>query len=87
MHARMVYLARRVAKWIFESEAYVLLPCEERGDGWVEDVGIVVLFRARREGGGEGLVERVNASGEVVVSGTVWGGRGGGEDCGFELGG
>lgn len=38
-------------------------------------VFIVVLFRAREAGLNEGLVGRINGSGRVYVSGTVWEGR------------
>ncbi|KAK2045541.1 pyridoxal-dependent decarboxylase [Colletotrichum somersetense] len=69
---RMVLLARRLARWIRESEAYELLP----EGGWdLEETHMVVLFRARDGDVNEGLVGRINATREMYVSGTSWKGR------------
>ncbi|KAK6217397.1 pyridoxal-dependent decarboxylase [Colletotrichum tabaci] len=69
---RMVLLARRVARWIRESEAYELLP---EGAWDLEETHMVVLFRARDEAVNEELVGRINATREMYVSGTSWKGR------------
>ncbi|WQF88591.1 Putative pyridoxal phosphate-dependent decarboxylase, pyridoxal phosphate-dependent transferase [Colletotrichum destructivum] len=69
---RMVLLARRVARWIRESEAYELLP---EGAWDLEETHMVVLFRARDEAANEELVGRINATREMYVSGTSWKGR------------
>ncbi|KAK1593288.1 pyridoxal-dependent decarboxylase [Colletotrichum navitas] len=69
---RMVLLARRLAQWIRESEAYELLP---EGDWGLEETHMVVLFRARDAKANEELVERINATREMYVSGTSWKGR------------
>ncbi|KAK2024835.1 pyridoxal-dependent decarboxylase [Colletotrichum zoysiae] len=69
---RMVLLARRLARWIRESEAYELLP----EGGWdLQETHMVVLFRARDADVNEGLVGRINATREMYVSGTSWKGR------------
>ncbi|GJC79504.1 putative tyrosine decarboxylase 2 [Colletotrichum liriopes] len=69
---RMVLLARRLAQWIRESEAYELLP---EGDWDLAETHMVVLFRARDERANEELVGRINATREMYVSGTSWKGR------------
>ncbi|KAJ0165032.1 putative L-2,4-diaminobutyrate decarboxylase [Colletotrichum tanaceti] len=69
---RMVRLARRVARWIRESEAYELLP---EGAWDLEETHMVVLFRARDEAANEELVGRINATREMYFSGTSWKGR------------
>ncbi|KZL83159.1 pyridoxal-dependent decarboxylase [Colletotrichum incanum] len=69
---RMVLLARRLAQWIRESEAYELLP---EGNWDLEETHMVVLFRAREEKVNEELVGRINATREMYVSGTSWKGR------------
>ncbi|GKT45123.1 L-2,4-diaminobutyrate decarboxylase [Colletotrichum spaethianum] len=69
---RMVLLARRLAQWIRESEAYELLP---EGSWDLEETHMVVLFRARDEEVNEELVGRINATREMYVSGTSWKGR------------
>ncbi|KDN67460.1 putative pyridoxal-dependent decarboxylase [Colletotrichum sublineola] len=66
---RMVLLARRLAQWIRESEAYELLP---EGDWELEETHMVVLFRARDGKVNEELVGRINATREMYVSGTSW---------------
>ncbi|KAF9881987.1 pyridoxal-dependent decarboxylase [Colletotrichum karsti] len=69
---RMVLLARKIALWIRESEAYELLP---EGDWSLEETHMVVLFRAKDEALNEGLVGRINGTREMYVSGTSWKGR------------
>lgn len=70
---RMVLLARKIASWIRESEAYELLP---EGDWSVEDTThMVVLFRAKDESVNEELVGRINGTREMYVSGTSWKGK------------
>jgi len=40
-----------------------------------EETGIIVLFRAKDESVNKGLVERINKSRKMYVSGTAWEGR------------
>lgn len=71
MIERQVTLARGIAAYISNSAKYELLP-----DGVaLEEVYIIVLFRAREEAVNRELVQRVNASRRVYVSGTQWEGR------------
>ncbi|KAF6825380.1 pyridoxal-dependent decarboxylase [Colletotrichum musicola] len=69
---RMVLLARKIAQWIRESEAYELLP---EGDWSLDETHMIVLFRARDDGLNDKLVERINATRQMYVSGTSWKGR------------
>lgn len=82
MVARMVRLARRVADAIRGdgalSEHYALLPDEDEDDGSkkdLDDVNIIVLFRARDDALNENLAARIRATGEWYVSGTKWRGQ------------
>jgi glutamate/tyrosine decarboxylase-like PLP-dependent enzyme len=72
MVARMVSLARRVAEFVRDSPDYEWLP---DGAASVESTFIIVLFRAKDTAVNEELVQRVNASGKMYVSGTAWEGR------------
>ncbi|KAL1836565.1 hypothetical protein VTJ49DRAFT_4926 [Mycothermus thermophilus] len=76
MLMRMVRLARAVASFVRESKHYELLPAdhenESEGDG---KIFIIVLFRARDPALNDTVVDRINASGKMFVSGTVWEGR------------
>ncbi|KAF2399799.1 PLP-dependent transferase [Trichodelitschia bisporula] len=68
---RQIGLARRVAAWIEGSKGYELLPRGgERGD-----IFMIVLFRARDEELDKSLARRINATGRIYVSGTVWEGE------------
>lgn len=68
----MVQLTRKVAELIRDSGDYELLPSSEIRN---EDVHMVVLFRAKDENVNSALVERINASRDVYVSGTSWKGE------------
>ncbi|KAI6783536.1 L-2 [Emericellopsis cladophorae] len=73
MISRMVLLARRIAGWIRASEQYDLLP---GGDWDIEkETFIIVLFRARDNKSNENLVEKINATRQMYVSGTKWKGE------------
>lgn len=72
MLSRMVLLARAVAGFVRDSEHYEWLPSE---DAPLEDTYIVVLFRARDDGLNEVLVDRINSTGKMFVSGTMWDGK------------
>lgn len=75
---KQIAFARSIAAYIASpSSGYELLPLdpgaslEER----LARVYVIVLFRAKDEALNEGLVERVNASRKIYVSGTRWEGR------------
>lgn len=67
----MTRLARGVARFLEASEHYDLLPA---GDEEAE-IFMIVLFRARGKDTNEVLVEKVNETREMYVSGTSWQGE------------
>lgn len=79
MLERQIKLARRIADFIAQSDAFELLPsrgglgCE--GGSPYSAIFIIVLFRARNEALNEMLVQRINASRRIYVSGTQWEGK------------
>jgi glutamate/tyrosine decarboxylase-like PLP-dependent enzyme len=72
MLARMVIMARKIAEFIIHSDAYELLPDETAS---LEEVHIVVLFRARDDAINDGLVQKINDTRKMYVSGTKWKGK------------
>ena len=76
MLERQIRFARSVAAYIFDHDSFELLPKEtfEKRDRVHESVFIIVLFRAKDRVLNESLVEKINASGKMYVSGTVWDG-------------
>lgn len=72
MLSRLVLLAREIAAFVRDSEHYEWLPSEEAS---LESTYIIVLFRAKDPELNEVLVDRINASGKMFVSGTEWEGR------------
>ncbi|KAH8170613.1 pyridoxal-dependent decarboxylase conserved domain-containing protein [Sarocladium implicatum] len=74
--ARMTRLARGVAKFLRSSSEYELLPATDAGAADVDDeVFIIVLFRAKRADLNGVLVEKINESRDMYVSGTSWQGE------------
>ncbi|KAK4177869.1 putative L-2,4-diaminobutyrate decarboxylase [Triangularia setosa] len=73
MFSRMVLLARKIASFVHDSEHYELLPQTE--NYIEEDVFMIVLFRAKSEALNEVLVDRINQTGKMFVSGTQWQGK------------
>ncbi|KAK0728623.1 pyridoxal phosphate-dependent transferase [Lasiosphaeria miniovina] len=72
MLVHMVRLARAVASFVRDSPDYEWLPDP---NALLESTHIIVLFRARDAALNEVLVDRVNATRAVFVSGTSWAGR------------
>ncbi|KAH6630976.1 pyridoxal phosphate-dependent transferase [Chaetomium sp. MPI-SDFR-AT-0129] len=72
MLSRMALLAREIAAYVRDSEQYEWLPSAEAS---LESVFIVVLFRAKEDALNEVLVDRINATGKMFVSGTKWDGK------------
>ncbi|KAL2044958.1 hypothetical protein N7G274_002733 [Stereocaulon virgatum] len=73
---RQSRFARAVAAYLYEHDAFELLPknvfkYRERID---QNIFIIVLFKAKDDGLNEQLVQRINASSKIYVSGTVWDG-------------
>lgn len=71
MFARQVRLARRVSKFIGDSDGYQLLPGDTAAEGYA-GTHIIVLFRARNEKVNSELVQKINATRKMYVSGTRW---------------
>lgn len=74
MLKRQVRFARAVAAYLYNHAAFELLPrntYHDRADIDIE-VFIIVLFRAKNEALNDTLVQRINASSKMYVSGTVW---------------
>ncbi|KAK0752332.1 pyridoxal phosphate-dependent transferase, partial [Schizothecium vesticola] len=72
MVARMATLARGIAQFVRDSDEYVWLPDETAS---LEDTFIIVLFKAKNEALNEVLVDRINDTGRIFVSGTKWNGE------------
>lgn len=75
MLSRMVRLARIIAAFVRDSPHYELLPEGNDDAVALENTFMIVLFRARDEKLNEELVDRINRTGKVFVSGTTWEGR------------
>ena len=77
MLARMVVLAREIARFLLDSVDYEWLPEIDATstEAALEKTHMIVLFRARDEALNEVLVDRINATGKMFVSGTSWAGR------------
>lgn len=74
----LVSHAREIARIVYRHPAFELLPREAAAgteDQAVERVFMVVLFRARDEAQNQMLRERINSSGRMYVSATVWDGK------------
>lgn len=76
MLKRQIDLSRGIARYILESERYELLPLSTSSvDERLEDIFIIVLFRAKDDQLNEALVDKVKSTREIYVSGTSWGGK------------
>lgn len=80
MLGRQIRLAREIAAYIDSSPKFELLSesgrrsAQEQGDGF-ERIYIIVLFRATDETLNRELVQRINSSRRIYVSGTQWDGQ------------
>lgn len=72
MVTNMTLLSRRIASFIRDSPYYDLLP---EGEWVVDEVFIIVLIRAKDKELNEVLVERINETRQMYVSGTKWRGE------------
>ncbi|KAL6363441.1 hypothetical protein LRP88_02855 [Fusarium phalaenopsidis] len=70
--ANMVTLSRRAAAFLRDSEHYELLP-DDRAD--LDEVFMIVLFRAKDPKLNAELVEKINGTRQMYVSGTSWKGE------------
>jgi glutamate/tyrosine decarboxylase-like PLP-dependent enzyme len=70
--ANMTRLSRQIAQFLRESPHYDLLPNEDADLG---DVFMIVLFRAKEKELNDVLVDKINATRQMYVSGTSWKGE------------
>ncbi|KAF2707359.1 pyridoxal-dependent decarboxylase [Pleomassaria siparia CBS 279.74] len=73
MLERQVTLARGIAELLLDSEDFELLP-DSSGDRKeiLDNIFIIVLFKAKDEGLNKELVDRIKATCKIHVSGTAW---------------
>lgn len=71
----MTRLSRRVAAYLRDSPHYELLPSEGGSDAALDEVFICVLFRAKSAELNDVLVQRINETRQMYVSGTSWKGE------------
>ncbi|KAI5361110.1 Putative pyridoxal phosphate-dependent decarboxylase, pyridoxal phosphate-dependent transferase [Septoria linicola] len=77
---KQIALARGIATFIQSEPALELLPrfppsFRRVKEGWLNRIYIIVLFRAANDTENETLVQKINATRRIYVSGTVWDGR------------
>lgn len=70
--ANMTQLSRHVAAYLRDSPHYELLPSE---DDALEEVFICVLFKAKSAELNNELVQKINETRQMFVSGTSWKGE------------
>jgi glutamate/tyrosine decarboxylase-like PLP-dependent enzyme len=76
MLERQIELSRGIAKFILESDEYELLPESDGStDERLNNIFIIVIFRAKDDGLNRTLVDRIKATRRIYVSGTAWGGK------------
>ncbi|KAK5196130.1 hypothetical protein LTR99_008061 [Exophiala xenobiotica] len=83
MLKRQIRLARRVTQWLMRDGRFEVLPSSGGGGGGggagqteiLAKTYIVVLFRVRDQEKNRDFVRRVNATGRIYMSGTVWEGK------------
>ncbi|PGH29183.1 hypothetical protein GX50_08069 [[Emmonsia] crescens] len=75
MLERQIRLARSVVGWLFEHPAYAVLPHNPEKESLLQDTFMIVLFRAKDEDLNRVLVNKINATSKMYVSGTSWDGK------------
>ncbi|OSS53213.1 hypothetical protein B5807_03014 [Epicoccum nigrum] len=75
MLERQIALSRGIAAYIQGSEEYELLPQCVDSKAAMDQIYIIVLFRAKNELLNEQLVSKIKASRKIYVSGTSWEGK------------
>ncbi|RGP65532.1 hypothetical protein FSPOR_7160 [Fusarium sporotrichioides] len=70
--SNMIALSRQVAAFLRDSEHYELLPNDGAG---LDEVFMIVLFRAKDPKLNENLVQKINETRQMYVSGTSWQGE------------
>jgi glutamate/tyrosine decarboxylase-like PLP-dependent enzyme len=71
---RQIELARAIARFILSEPRLQLLPEKRRAEHYdpIKEIYIVVLFRAKEKAVNTNLVQQINATREIYVSGTLW---------------
>ena len=74
MLVRQIRLARAVASYLCDHEAFELLPNNSRRskEEASQETFILVLFKAKAESLNADLVNRINRTCKIYVSGTIW---------------
>jgi glutamate/tyrosine decarboxylase-like PLP-dependent enzyme len=73
---RLILHAREIARVVYRHPAFELLPVEDgTEEECINKVFMVVLFRARDPWQNQLLKERINETGRMYVSATVWDGK------------
>lgn len=73
MLQRQIFLARSIAAYLFDHPDFELLPSSyDSKDRTLGRINIIVLFRAKNNDLNKVLVQRINASTRMYVSGTSW---------------
>jgi glutamate/tyrosine decarboxylase-like PLP-dependent enzyme len=76
MLARQVSLSRKIAELLFSHPDYVLLPESTLPiQETLEDIFMIVLFRAKDDDLNKDLMNRINSTLKIFVSGTEWDGK------------
>lgn len=76
MLQKQIHLARAVAAYLFDHPAFELLPSSsDTNDRTLARIYIIVLFRAKNDDLNKDLVQMINASSKIYVSGTSWEGK------------
>ncbi|OAQ62029.1 tyrosine decarboxylase [Pochonia chlamydosporia 170] len=70
--SNMIELCRKLAVYLRDSPHYELLP---DGGAPLEGIFMILLFRAKKQAVNETLVERINQTRDMYVSGTKWKGE------------
>jgi len=76
MLKRQIRFARAVAMYVYDHDALELLPeiVFHSKDRVLQDIFIIVIFRAKDKELNNELVKRINTGSKMYVSGTVWDG-------------
>lgn len=75
MLRRQVRLARKIAAYLYADTAYDVLPRTANAKDQIAKTFMIVLFRAKDEVLNEVLVQKINATNKMYVSGTSWEGK------------
>lgn len=74
MLQRQIQLARYIYTWILGSSHYIALPRKDSNANLLDQTFMCVLFRACDGRLNDVLTEKINETGRIYVSGTIWDG-------------